>query len=232
MSFYATHKYRPRTRHMYLEEDRLESFHCKSLTGRFIAWPKSLKQSPKSLAKSGFFYTGYSDIVICFYCDLHLMSWDPSDSPTIEHCRHSPYCSFMTHKHGIKYMNFFKPFSQVATWELELKFTKISEKTFKITERKNAPQTKLQPTVSLTNIQPKFIKNTPTYTKLHKKYLKLQAKHLLLKARLNCTVCMATVKDTIFMPCAHLATCLNCATQLYDCPICRTPIKFISSAYT
>ena len=121
MTFYAAHKFRPRTRHMYLEEDRLNSFHCKTITGRFITWPKSLKQSPKSLAKSGFFYTGYSDIVICFYCDLHLMSWEPSDSPTIEHCRHSPYCSFMTHKHGIKYMSFFKPFG-LTEWTLKRAF--------------------------------------------------------------------------------------------------------------
>ena len=80
---------------MYLEEDRLGSFHCKTLTGRFIAWPKSIKQSPKSLAKSGFFYTGYSDIVICFYYDLHLMSWDPNDSPTIElHLKLSTHFKF------------------------------------------------------------------------------------------------------------------------------------------
>ena len=233
MAFYAAKKYRPKTRHMYLEEDRLKTFHSDNPTVCYKTWPKSLRQEPNSLAKSGFYYTGYSDLVICFYCDLHLASWNADDNPTIEHCRHNPYCSFMAHIHGLKYMSFFKPFCQNATWELELKFKKINQKTFTIKHSKtNSIQTIRQPDNSLTKIENKHVKNSPPYIKLQIKYKKLQTKYLMLKNKMQCTICMAAVKDTIVMPCAHLATCLDCTAQLYDCPLCRTPIKFISSVYT
>lgn len=40
-----------------------------------------------------------------------------------------------------------------------------------------------------------------------------------------CKVCYKTEVSNVFLPCAHLVTCLSCATNLTDCPMCRCGIK-------
>ena len=61
----------------------------------FSSWPPGLNQQPKELAQAGFFYTGSSDQVKCFYCDGGLESWEPEDSPWGEHCKWFPDCPFL-----------------------------------------------------------------------------------------------------------------------------------------
>ena len=52
-------------------------------------WPISLKQTPISLSKAGFFYSGIVDVVICYYCGLNLYKWLQGDIPMIEHAKFS-----------------------------------------------------------------------------------------------------------------------------------------------
>lgn len=40
----------------------------------------------------------------------------------------------------------------------------------------------------------------------------------------RCCVCMEAVKNTLFQPCKHVATCSACSAQVSDCPICRIAI--------
>lgn len=45
----------------------------------------------------------------------------------------------------------------------------------------------------------------------------------------ECVICMSSVPDTIFLPCAHLCTCLGCYTDMRKmarpmCPLCRRTI--------
>lgn len=37
----------------------------------------------------------------------------------------------------------------------------------------------------------------------------------------DCAVCFSCSKDTVFVPCGHYYCCLNCASRLNNCPICR-----------
>ena len=38
----------------------------------------------------------------------------------------------------------------------------------------------------------------------------------------TCSVCLSSKKNTVFLPCFHLATCSDCASRCRDrCPICR-----------
>ena len=51
-----------------------------------------------------------------------------------------------------------------------------------------------------------------------------------------CCICMVQPKNTILLPCGHVATCDTCAALLeaqgidgqpegaYNCPVCRTPV--------
>ncbi|KAL5010196.1 hypothetical protein ScPMuIL_012501 [Solemya velum] len=46
-----------------------------------------------------------------------------------------------------------------------------------------------------------------------------------LKEQSICKVCMEEDISIVFLPCAHMATCVQCAPALVKCPICRTKIK-------
>lgn len=57
-------------------------------------WYKD-KPSVEDLVKSGFFYSGSEDIVICSYCQLSLYKWEKNDNVDIEHKKYSPHCKLL-----------------------------------------------------------------------------------------------------------------------------------------
>lgn len=68
------------------ESKRLESFK---------SWPMGLPQQPKDMAEAGFFYTGMSDKVICYYCDGKFKDWTSTDHPWIIHARYCKSCPYV-----------------------------------------------------------------------------------------------------------------------------------------
>ena len=56
---------------------------------------QDLFPSQSIMAKAGFFSTGISDAVVCFYCGVCLNSWNKLDSPWLEHQVHSPDCAYL-----------------------------------------------------------------------------------------------------------------------------------------
>ena len=40
-----------------------------------------------------------------------------------------------------------------------------------------------------------------------------------------CVICLEKRRDTVLVPCGHLASCLDCCNALYQCPVCRRPIR-------
>ena len=40
----------------------------------------------------------------------------------------------------------------------------------------------------------------------------------------ECCVCLSTNPEVIFVPCAHLCSCMECGQQLSKCPLCRRKI--------
>lgn len=57
------------------------------------------------------------------------------------------------------------------------------------------------------------------------KVLTLEEENRLLKEERLCKICMDIEVGIVFLPCGHLATCVNCAPNLQDCPVCRSAIK-------
>lgn len=47
----------------------------------------------------------------------------------------------------------------------------------------------------------------------------------------TCAICMENVKNAFLRPCGHVATCMPCASQLRNCPICRAPIQETFQAF-
>ena len=61
----------------------------------FRTWPKSHPLRPDQLCRAGFAYTGEGDKVICPWCRIKLIDWEPHDIPFDEHKRHSTSCDFL-----------------------------------------------------------------------------------------------------------------------------------------
>ena len=62
----------------------------------FYNWPVSHPMKAESLAGAGFYYTGYSDKVRCFWCSTCLHQWEVFDSPLEQHKKHSKgNCNFL-----------------------------------------------------------------------------------------------------------------------------------------
>ena len=61
----------------------------------FRTWPKSHPVRPDQLCRAGFVYTGEGDKVICPWCKIKLIEWEPYDIPFEEHRRHSTSCDFL-----------------------------------------------------------------------------------------------------------------------------------------
>ncbi|KAK9871338.1 hypothetical protein WA026_011605 [Henosepilachna vigintioctopunctata] len=57
------------------------------------------------------------------------------------------------------------------------------------------------------------------------KKLSLEEENRILREQRLCKVCMDNEVGVVFLPCGHFATCVNCAPNLQDCPVCRTTIK-------
>lgn len=71
---------------MALYTDRLKSFEL---------WSPQILPSREDLARAGFFYTGRSDVVRCFGCDIAVWRWEKSDNPWAEHLKWSQECDFL-----------------------------------------------------------------------------------------------------------------------------------------
>jgi hypothetical protein len=64
----------------------------------FQNWPHT-KENPlpsvESFVDAGFYYTGESKVVRCFYCDGGLRNWESGDDPKVEHARWYPTCAYI-----------------------------------------------------------------------------------------------------------------------------------------
>jgi hypothetical protein len=84
----------PNNSNMTSYRSRLNSFE----TGWFSA------VKPARLVPAGFYYIGFSDVVICFQCGLCLNNWLRKDDPFEEHTRWNSSCPLMLHLKGQDYV--------------------------------------------------------------------------------------------------------------------------------
>ncbi|KYQ54909.1 Apoptosis 1 inhibitor [Trachymyrmex zeteki] len=84
------------------EQDEVDNGSSISLDYRFESarlasfknWPCSWTK-PEELAAAGFFYTGESDKVKCFECNIEICQWREEDNPMVDHQRWSGKCRFI-----------------------------------------------------------------------------------------------------------------------------------------
>lgn len=91
------------------------SSHSKINTPKYVYYDsrvKSFKQWPKvfglyqiyNLSESGFFYTGVTDKIECFWCGLKLHHWNDCAIPHEQHSIWSPNCTFLKMTKGEEYI--------------------------------------------------------------------------------------------------------------------------------
>lgn len=44
-----------------------------------------------------------------------------------------------------------------------------------------------------------------------------------IETKVTCVVCLIHMRNVVFSPCNHLATCITCSKKLDKCPLCRKP---------
>jgi len=181
------------------EQERLKTF---------SSWPPALPQKPKELAEAGFFYTGRSDQVKCFYCDGGLESFEPTDSPWGEHQKWFPECAFVKMKT--------EP-TEIVEQKMKKKFDEHTHLYSKDSIKEQMPKT-IEPTVSTGQTCPSKVESW------QKEIERLQ------EAR-NCKICMENEASIVFLPCGHLCSCTSCAPALKTCAVCRTPIRGLVRTY-
>ncbi len=60
----------------------------------FRTWSGESAPPVDQLVRAGFFYTGASNIVTCFYCNGSLQNWSVTDNPINEHARWFSHCPY------------------------------------------------------------------------------------------------------------------------------------------
>ncbi|CAG5125733.1 unnamed protein product, partial [Candidula unifasciata] len=75
--------------------------------GTFSTWPKWLAKAVPgiTMAKCGFYYTGFSDKVVCFTCGMGLSDWSPEADPAVQHAKASPQCKFLLQSQGKEFID-------------------------------------------------------------------------------------------------------------------------------
>jgi len=70
----------------------------------FSDWPNQIKQKSRALAEAGFYYTGSSDEVKCFHCDISLKEWKDEDDEWERHAKRNPNCHHVNLVKGRDYV--------------------------------------------------------------------------------------------------------------------------------
>ncbi|PVD28435.1 hypothetical protein C0Q70_11022 [Pomacea canaliculata] len=60
--------------------------------------------SIEDFVQAGFFFTGVTDTVICYYCGLALRNWQTGDDPRIAHARLQPGCDYFRDQAGPEFV--------------------------------------------------------------------------------------------------------------------------------
>ena len=88
-------------------QSRIDSFNVNSWRQLTISQTESPLLKTESFAIAGFYYTGTSDLVKCFWCGLTLNNLEVDDDPLTKHVRNFPRCTWLLRllgRHQVKYI--------------------------------------------------------------------------------------------------------------------------------
>lgn len=180
-------------------------------------WPKEFIDV-KQLAKAGFYYTFQEDYVQCAFCMGAVCRWERGDDPFYEHSINFRTCPFIM---GGDVGN-----------------VPLGQDPFPGPKRPrpydvcgfNDNNTHSNHIVNEEEIhadnQSQVNNFNPNNSNRCNESLQSSNESGRSSSDLNgiCKVCYSNDIQLIFLPCAHSVSCLSCAQQLRNCPVCRTDI--------
>lgn len=93
------------SQHYNIKGENLKYASYDSRMETFKKWPKCFaKYYTDQLSEAGFFYTGISDRIECFFCGVRLSNWNDSDNPLEQHIVWSRNCPFLKMTKGTIYI--------------------------------------------------------------------------------------------------------------------------------
>ena len=204
---------KPYFREFCLYEKRMESFI------KYI-WPIGLKQRPNELSQGGFFYSGESDKVTCFYCGGGLQNWDPKDDVWEEHAKWWPKCGFLILNKSTKYIESFHSPTDFIHEENTLTKMYLS-----LLEFFQGNRTGVRKSTSL------FSSKSSNPSIKIQTYDEVLKENNILKDEKLCKICMTKKMDVVIIPCGHFVSCSECITSLENCPFCRSSVKAVVKTF-
>ena len=164
----------------------------------FNSWPPGIKITGEIMANAGFYYTGQSDVVVCYACGVVAKDWHAEDEPIVEHIRFRNNCRYVNFIKSEKFIkNALKTFSKD-------KVLLDSNDMFSYHERP-----KEKPVIGDDEIK----KDTSEGQEIKK-----------VSDSRACIVCLDNEVDMLLWPCRHIV-CNFCGLRLTNCPVCRHKIE-------
>lgn len=146
------------------------------------------------LAKTGFYYSGLFDQVICQFCKLTLQYWQRGDGEVGEHRRFSPECDLLQRR-------------DTSNVPLGPRF-QLNELLSR--DRYDGINADSRPALCGESIF--YLASTAAAIAEDRDQPNA------------CKICYAANFNVAFIPCGHVMACNNCAVHIANCPVCRQPI--------
>ncbi|XP_044761235.1 death-associated inhibitor of apoptosis 1-like [Coccinella septempunctata] len=168
----------------------------------FENWPKSMKQKPPELANAGFYYLGVGDQTLCFFCGGGLKDWDEDDDPWEQHALWFPKCNFLLLKKTPAFVE------AVQRKHKGLLSIKKDETEIEASCSSNS-DTKESSSKLSSNTEERKSEESSTL----------------------CKICFKNELGVVFLPCGHMVACIDCASALKECAVCRKNIQATVRAF-
>ncbi|KYQ54918.1 Baculoviral IAP repeat-containing protein 7-B [Trachymyrmex zeteki] len=193
-------------------------------------WPKAMSQTKEELATAGYYYSGNGDETLCYYCGGGLMDWDTWDDPWVEHAKWYKNCPYLLVTKGLEFVN------------------NITRKTY--TEKETMPSTVNELDKRLEEDGSESIASESTQNSLsfeetnnaetsivsgkastEEQSIQIQSDKPCNKDATLCKICFNRELQIAFIPCGHLLACVECASNMKICGICRKDIEITIQVY-
>ncbi|UJR14361.1 hypothetical protein I4U23_001357 [Adineta vaga] len=215
---------------------------------------KDTSPSIEDFVRAGFFSTGISNTVTCFYCNGSLHQWGTNDSPMIEHVRWFPDCTYARHLcgeelYGKVLISNKRMLTENKIDENELKRSVAARLDLPVVQRLRSQYSlgiikrcledqlknknddfvsDLDFTMACLILQKQIdiIKGCKDRIITPSKHPQLETSMKSSKQSLGeCLICLTEEKKLACLPCGHLCACVSCGYALRSCPVCREKIQ-------
>ncbi|XP_037565091.2 baculoviral IAP repeat-containing protein 7-like [Dermacentor silvarum] len=216
--------------------------------------------SPSALALAGFLFTGYEDLVKCYFCGGALCDWKAEDIAWEEHAKWLPLCNFILMMKGNQYVNKCRNGDKEGKETLPIhrlpsnRSSIIDYESEAIMWMESRPikdymeiMELSQKDVNATLLTTMKVQNSGFATIKDAFQVVIEFYHGIINkksdedsdaneeekntCKLQCKVCMENEANMAILPCGHMSTCIRCISNLSNCPICRNIIKGVMKIF-